>query len=79
MIGKRKLLDLTHEETEKLINTLSKFKEDLDEEDADAKSVIASLEHVMSKLQVVAAHSLPECRTPVKGSIFPLAHSSDSC
>jgi hypothetical protein len=69
MTGKRKLSDLTPEETGKLINTFSKFKEDLDEEDADAKSVVESLAHVMSKLQGVAAQSLFEYRTLVKGYI----------
>jgi hypothetical protein len=53
MAKKRKLSDLTTQETEWFLSTLSKFKEDLDEEDEDGKSVIASLEHVMAKLQVV--------------------------
>jgi hypothetical protein len=78
MVKKRKLSDLTSQETEIFIQMINKFKNDLAEDDEEEKSVIGALEHVMMKLQTVnvslenrfslflnelgLVYSIPECR-----------------
>ena len=53
MVQKRKLSDLTSQETEIIVQKINKFKNDLSEDDEKEKSVIGSLEHVVMKLQTV--------------------------
>ena len=59
MAKKRKLSDLTTQETDMFLRMVENFKQALSEEDEDEKSVIASLDHVAAKLaevQVSAFH-----------------------
>jgi hypothetical protein len=57
MAKKRKLSDLTTQETDLFLKMIENFKQDLSEEDEDEKSVIASLDHVATKLAQV--HHVP--------------------
>jgi hypothetical protein len=57
MAKKRKLSDLTSQETNLFLKMIDEFKEGLDEEDDDEKSVIASLNHVAAKLMEVHVSS----------------------
>jgi hypothetical protein len=50
MAKKRKLSDLTTQETDMFLQMIETFKQALSEEDEDEKSVIASLDHVAAKL-----------------------------
>lgn len=60
MAKKRKLSDLTTQETNMFLEMITNFKQTLSEEDDDEKSVIASLDHVATKLTEVqvSIHSL---------------------
>lgn len=60
MEKKRKLSDLTTQETNMFLEMITNFKQTLSEEDDDEKSVIASLDHVATKLAEVqvSIHSL---------------------
>lgn len=53
MTKKRKLSDLTTQETSLFLRLIENFKQDLSEEDDDEISVIASLDHVVAKLQEI--------------------------
>ena len=53
MAKKRKLSDLTTQETDIFLQMIENFKQALSEEDEDEKSVIASLDHVAAKLAEV--------------------------
>ena len=53
MAKKRKLSDLTTQETNLFLQMIENFKQELSEEDDDERSVIASLAHVATKLQQV--------------------------
>ena len=57
MTKKRKLSDLTVQETDLFLKMIDNFKQDLSEEDEDEKSVIASLDHVATKLAQVQVSS----------------------
>ena len=58
MAKKRKLSDLTTQETDMFLKTIENFKQALSEEDEDEKSVIASLDHVTAKLAEVQVSAL---------------------
>lgn len=53
MAKKRKLSDLTTQETNLFLQMIENFKQELSEEDDDERSVISSLAHVAMKLQQV--------------------------
>ena len=55
---KRKLSDLTTQETEMFLQMIENFKQALSEDDDDEKSVIASLDHVAAKLGEVQVSAL---------------------
>jgi len=58
MAKKRKLSDLTTQETDMFLQMIENFKQALSEEDEDEKSVIASLDHVAAKLAEVQVGAL---------------------
>jgi hypothetical protein len=61
MAKKRKLSDLTTQETDIFLQMIENFKQALSEEDEDEKSVIASLDHVAAKLtEVQVSAFLPD-------------------
>ncbi len=58
MTKKRKLSDLTTQETGTFLQMIENFKQALSEEDEDGKSVIASLDHAAAKLAEVQVSAL---------------------
>lgn len=58
MAKKRKLSDLTTQETNIFLQMIENFKQALSEEDEVEKSVIASLNHVAAKLAEVQVSAL---------------------
>ena len=58
MAKKRKLSDLTTQETNLFLDMIKSLKETLSEEDDDEKTVIASLDHVAAKLAQVQVGTL---------------------
>lgn len=73
MAKKRKLSDLTSQETEMFLSMINKFKNDLAEDDEEEKSFIGALEHVMVKLQAVnhVPFSSVDATTFIKAKIKP--------
>ena len=59
MVKKRKLSDLTTQETDMFLKMIENFKHALSEDEEDEKSVITSLDHVAAKLAEVQVSVLP--------------------
>ena len=55
---KRKLSDITSQETEFFVLKINNFKNDLSEDDEKEKSVIGSLEHVVMNVQTVKVRTI---------------------
>ena len=58
MVQKRKLSDLTSQETEIFVLKINNFENDLSEDDEKEKSAIGSLERVVMKLQTVKVRTI---------------------
>ena len=53
MAKRRKLSDLSHEETSTVVDILQRFQNGIDEEDEDGQEVVDALQKVVRKLKEV--------------------------
>jgi len=53
MAKRRKLSDLSHEETSTVVDILQRFQNEIDEEDEDGQEVVDALQKVVRKLKEV--------------------------